>query len=117
MKAAVCIRLLIAVISAVIVRSGLAQCFLNRRNSDGQAPIPIICGAEGWERHRYMGKLVTLQMKMKVIKYPLTRREKTKYFAKSIIVSRRNIGIEMTVQTLRLLMMMKIIIIAIKFIN
>jgi hypothetical protein len=72
----------------------------------------------GSERRTYMGNLVILQMKMEANKYPLTRRDRTKYFAKSVIISRHNIRIEMTVQTLRVLMMMKIIIIIpIKFIN
>jgi hypothetical protein len=64
------------------------------------------------------GKLGNLTDEDGGYKYPLTRRGRTKYFAKPIIISRRNIRIEMAVQTLRVLMMMKIIIIIpIKFIN
>ena len=64
------------------------------------------------------GKLGNLTDEIEGYKHSLTRRDKTKYFAKSIIVRRRNIRIEKTVQTLRLLTMMKIIIIIpIKFIN
>jgi len=61
------------------------------------------------------GKLDKLTDEDRGYKYSLTRRDKTKYFAKSIIISRRNIRIEMKVQTLRLLIMK--IIIPVKFIN
>jgi len=51
------------------------------------------------------GKLGNLTDEDGGYKHSLTRRDKTKYFAKFIIISGRNTRIHMTVQTLRLLMM------------